>query len=103
MSDQTNRELTETLTLIRIDIAKLGEQISQLKDMKGQIDDVDDTAKEALQSTRSAHKRLDDLKENEIKDFQGQFTWGYRLIVGGFVLQVIAFVFVLAKMGLNGK
>lgn len=45
---------------------------------------VNETAVEALASTRSAHKRLDRIENNQ--------TWLWRTFAGAFVLAIAAFI-----------
>jgi hypothetical protein len=67
MSNDETKLLTEQITGVRVDLARLETKLDAIKDLNKKVDAVDDLAKEALQSTRSAHKRLDSLKADEIK------------------------------------
>ncbi|MFF2532760.1 hypothetical protein ACFVS2_28265 [Brevibacillus sp. NPDC058079] len=55
------KDLQKGITEILVAIGKIEEQVKQLNNMAGKLDQTEKLAIEALQSTRSAHKRLDDL------------------------------------------
>jgi hypothetical protein len=48
---------------------------------------VEKESAEALQSTRSAHKRLDAVEDN--------ITWLWRTVVGSLIIAAIGFLFTL--------
>lgn len=55
------------------------------------ISGVEKDATEALQSTRSAHKRLDNIESNQ--------TWLWRTVVGGLVVGAVGLLFHFTKNG----
>ncbi|MBG9567571.1 hypothetical protein P4U99_03535 [Brevibacillus agri] len=57
------KELQKGITEILVAIGKIETQIKQLTNMAGKWDETDKRATEALQSTKAAHKRLDELSE----------------------------------------
>ncbi|PEJ57387.1 hemolysin XhlA [Bacillus sp. AFS002410] len=70
---------------------KLAEKLDDIKDRlivietkMTMINGVEKDSTEALQSTRSAHKRLDGI--------EGNITWLWRTVVGGLILATITFL-----------
>jgi hypothetical protein len=59
------KPLTEQVTALRLDMARMETKIDGIKDLTKKVEEVDDRSKEALQSTRSAHKRIDALDKYE--------------------------------------
>jgi tetrahydromethanopterin S-methyltransferase subunit G len=71
-------------------VNKLEEKLDDIKDRlivietkMAMINGVEKDSTEALQSTRSAHKRLDAI--------EGNITWLWRTIAGGLILAAITF------------
>ena len=63
MSTQQIKELSELITDLRIDIAKLNEKIDALKVTANKIDSIEKTANESLGSVKSAHHRIDRIEK----------------------------------------
>lgn len=63
MSTQEFKELSELITDLRIDIAKLNEKIDALKVTTNKIDSIEKTANEAQGSVKSAHHRIDRIEK----------------------------------------
>ncbi|MFN0222103.1 hypothetical protein [Paenibacillus sp. KR2-11] len=59
MTEQDTKVLSDQLVNVRLDIRELNTKMDGIKDLTKKVDEVDDTAKEALSSTKSAHKRVD--------------------------------------------
>ncbi|UED78064.1 hypothetical protein [Brevibacillus sp. DP1.3A] len=55
------KELQKGISDILVAIGKLETEMRHLSSMSGKLDYTEKVANEALQSTRSAHKRLDDM------------------------------------------
>ncbi|WP_159886211.1 hemolysin XhlA family protein [Paenibacillus puerhi] len=86
--DET-KQLSEQLTGVRLDLARLETKLDAIKDLTKKVEEVDDRAKEALQSTRSAHKRLDSLKADEIKELAENQTWLWRTVMAALIAGLI--------------
>lgn len=99
-----NRELLELITQLRLDIARMESKLDKINDMDRNIKDLGLEVQEALQSTRSAHKRLDKLEhvieQNENKREDSQ-KWLWRTTVGSaigaFFSVVVAVTIYLVK------
>ena len=63
MSTQEFKELSELITDLRIDIAKLNEKIDAIKVTTNKIDAIDKMANEANNSVKSAHHRIDRIEK----------------------------------------
>jgi tetrahydromethanopterin S-methyltransferase subunit G len=79
-------------------VNKLEEKLDDIKDRlivietkMAMINGVEKDSTEALQSTRSAHKRLDAIESN--------VTWLWRTVVGALIVGAISLIFQLAKNG----
>lgn len=83
------KALTEQLTKARLDLARLETKLDAIKDLTKKVEEVDDRAKEALQSTRSAHRRLDDLKAADIKALLENQTWLWRTVIAALIAGLI--------------
>jgi predicted nucleic acid-binding Zn-ribbon protein len=77
-------------------VSKLEEKLDDIKDRlivietkMAMISGVEKDSTEALQSTKSAHKRLDSVEDN--------ITWLWRTVVGGLILAAITFLFNFTK------
>lgn len=64
-AEQEQKEVRELITLIRIEIGVLGAKVDGIKDLGKKVDDIATVANEALQSSRSAHHRLNDLQTGQ--------------------------------------
>jgi tetrahydromethanopterin S-methyltransferase subunit G len=79
-------------------VSKLEEKLDDIKDRlivietkMAMINGVEKDSTEALQSTRSAHKRLDAIESN--------VTWLWRTVVGALIVGAIGLIFQLANNG----
>jgi tetrahydromethanopterin S-methyltransferase subunit G len=75
-------------------VSKLEEKLDDIKDRlivietkMAMYNGVEKESAEALQSTRSAHKRLDAVEDN--------ITWLWRTVVGSLIVAAIGFLFTL--------
>lgn len=89
MNSDDIKTMSEQLTGVRLDLARLETKLDGIKDLNKRVEDVDDKAKEALQSTRSAHKRLDDLKNDDIKVLADNQTWLWRTAMAALIAGVV--------------
>lgn len=86
--DQNTRaveKLQEGITNILVEIGKIQTQMQQLSVMSGKLDSTERTANEALQSTKSAHNRIDDLKKEiaqDKTDSKADRKWIYGAVMG---------------------
>ncbi|AFH60620.1 hypothetical protein ACVNS2_08075 [Paenibacillus caseinilyticus] len=55
------KALSDQIVNVRLDIRELNTKMDGIKDLTKKVEEVHDTAKEALASTKSAHKRIDEL------------------------------------------
>jgi tetrahydromethanopterin S-methyltransferase subunit G len=76
--EQPNSKLEEKLDDIK-------ERLIVIETKMAMFAGVEKESAEALQSTRSAHKRLDTVEDN--------ITWLWRTVVGGLVVAAIGFLF----------
>ncbi|SDD29332.1 Haemolysin XhlA [Paenibacillus sp. UNCCL117] len=76
--------LTEQMTGVRLDLARLETKLDAIKDLSKKVEEIDDLAKEAMQSTKAAHKRLDMIDK--------VINWAGTTIIGSVLLAVIALV-----------
>jgi tetrahydromethanopterin S-methyltransferase subunit G len=79
-------------------VNKLEEKLDDIKDRlivietkMAMINGVEKDSTEALQSTRSAHKRLDAIESN--------VTWLWRTVVGALIVGAIGLIFQIANNG----
>ncbi|WP_240415041.1 hemolysin XhlA family protein [Paenibacillus periandrae] len=84
MPDDENLKITEQLTNVRLDLRELSTKMDTFKDMSRKIDEVDDLAKKAMESTKSAHRRLDRIDK--------LVTWLSTTVIGAIILAVVGFV-----------
>ncbi|WP_372632984.1 hemolysin XhlA family protein [Cohnella sp.] len=80
MSSEEARVLSE----IRERVVRLETKIDALTDVRETAEAARDTAHEALQLTKSAHLRIDEIADNQ--------RWLWRTLVGAIVATVIAAV-----------
>lgn len=73
------------LTEVRVTMARLEEKIDNMSETKSTADEAKLTANKAMESTKSAHRRLD--KMDKI------IFWASTLIIGAVVLALIATAF----------
>jgi hypothetical protein len=86
VSDETQiGKLHDLITNVRLDIARLDQKVENIKDLTKKVEEVDDTAKEALSSTKSAHKRLD--KHDKV------FFWAATTIISALIVGAITLLF----------
>ncbi|MEC2128119.1 hypothetical protein P9G84_03820 [Brevibacillus centrosporus] len=57
------KDLQKGITEILVAIGKIETEIKQLSSMSGKLEQTEKMAIEALQSTKAAHKRLDDMSK----------------------------------------
>ncbi|MGG4496170.1 hypothetical protein [Brevibacillus reuszeri] len=57
------KDLQKGITEILVAIGKIETEIKQLSSMSGKLEQTDKLANEALQSTKAAHKRIDELSK----------------------------------------
>ncbi|WP_284037473.1 hemolysin XhlA family protein [Neobacillus sp. 114] len=79
-------------------VSKLEEKLDDIKDRlivietkMAMINGVEKDSTEALQSTRSAHKRLDEM--------QGNITWLWRTVIAAVLVGAVNLLFHYAKNG----
>jgi hypothetical protein len=75
---EPNNKLEEKLDDIK-------ERLIVIETKMAMINGVEKDSTEALQSARSAHKRIDSVEDN--------ITWLWRTVVGGLILAAITFLF----------
>ncbi|MEK8132360.1 hypothetical protein WMW72_31125 [Paenibacillus filicis] len=85
MTIDETKKLSEQLTGVRLDLARLETKLDAIKDLNKKVETIEDIAKEALQSTRSAHKRLEDIKNGEIKTLTDNQTWLWRTAIAALI------------------
>jgi hypothetical protein len=77
------KRLSEQLTNVRLDLRELSTKMDGIKDLQKKVDEVHDTAKEALQSTRSAHKRIDRINQVHF--------WAATTIISALIVAIVTF------------
>jgi len=77
----SNNEV-QVLTDIRERIVRLETKIDAMTDVRETAEEAKETAHEAAISSRSAHKRLDEILDNQ--------KWLWRTVVGAIIAVVIA-------------
>lgn len=82
-------EETRVLAEIRERVVRLETKIDAMTDVRVTAEEAKETAHEALQSTRSAHLRINEIADNQ--------RWLWRTLVGAIIAAVIA-----AVTNLNG-
>ncbi|MEK8128650.1 hemolysin XhlA family protein [Paenibacillus filicis] len=80
-TDET-KQLSEQLVALRLDLVRMETKIDGIKDLTKKVEEIDDRAKESLQSTRSAHKRLDRVEK--------VVNWAATTIIGSVILAAMA-------------
>lgn len=81
MPTQELKELSELITELRIDIAKLNEKIDALKVTANKIDSIEKVANEAFSSTKSAHHRVDRIEK--------MMYWLATTVAGSFITALV--------------
>lgn len=82
---------------------------TQIGDMKSKMDDMSNAkeiAQEALQSSRSSHHRLDDLKKDtaqDIGEIKNDMKWIWRTALGGLASALMAAIGALYALLSNHK
>jgi hypothetical protein len=95
MSDENKpKDVTELITLLRIDIALLMQKVDSFHNVERKVDDIAIIADRATQSTSSAHKRIDRIETES--------TSGRRWAIGS-VLTSIAVAVSVISLFLNLK
>jgi exonuclease VII small subunit len=79
----------EILADLRDRMARMETKLDRMNSVEEKTDKGLEIANEALQSTRSAHKRLDEV-ENDIK-----FLW--KTVIGGIITGAIGLIFFFLK------
>lgn len=96
------KDLQKGITEILVAIGKIETEIKQLSSMAGKLEQTEKQVIEALQSTKAAHRRIDDLTkalhelEREIEDDKKQDKDDKKWIVGA-VLGAIPLVWKLIE------
>lgn len=107
MDENDLKALSEQLMTVRLDIKELCTKMDGIKDLQKKVEEIHDTSKEAMQSTKAAHKRLDELKiiEDIAKNAQQLsehahkrldkvdtvIFWVSTTVIGAVILGIIAF------------
>jgi uncharacterized membrane protein len=91
-SMEESQKIQDQLTNVRIDLRELSTKIDTLKDISKKLDDVETIAKKAMESTKSAHRRLDKIDK--------LINWLASTVIGAIILAVIGFII---KGGLNAN
>ncbi|SFL09881.1 Haemolysin XhlA [Paenibacillus sp. 1_12] len=86
------QKIQDQLTNVRIDLRELSTKMDTLKDLSKKLDEVETIAKKAMESTKSAHRRLDKIDKLT--------SWLVTTVIGAIILAVIGFII---KGGLNTK
>lgn len=110
------KALGEQLTTVRLDLARMETKLDCIKDLTKKVEEVDDRSKEALISTRSAHKRLDSMEKYEdvstkaldnslnahsrLDKIDKWIFWLGSTLFGAIILAVVGFIL---RGGLNLK
>lgn len=79
-NDQMEK-LHDLITNVRLDLRELNTKVDGIKDLSKKVESVDKDASEALQSTRSAHKRLDEISES--------IKWAWRTIYSSLAISIV--------------
>ncbi|MDZ7543214.1 hemolysin XhlA [Clostridium perfringens] len=72
----------------------ISDMASSVDRLVTKLEQSDDLAREAIQSTKSAHHRIDDMADS-IKDVEGDIKWLWRTAVGAVITGAIALLFKL--------
>ncbi|MFP3391029.1 hemolysin XhlA family protein [uncultured Brevibacillus sp.] len=75
-------EQTRMLSDIRERVVRVETKIDSMTDVQTIAEKAKDTANEALQYGKSAHKRLDEIKDNQ--------KWLWRTVIGAVITGAIA-------------
>lgn len=79
------KELQKGITEILVKLAQVETEIRQLNNMAGKLELTEKIANEALQSTKAAHKRLDELIK-AIEEDKNDKKWVVGTILGAIAL-----------------
>ena len=80
MSEQ---EMSRVLTDIRERLVRVETKIDGMRDVRETAEAAEKTANEAIQSAKSAHRRIDEIGDNQ--------KWLWRTVVGVVLAGVISF------------
>lgn len=89
------KDIQDVMTNVRLDLRELSTKVDGLKDVsrkieeveettRRKIDEVEDVAKAALDSTKSAHHRLDKIDKLTI--------WLVTTVIGGIILAIMGYL-----------
>lgn len=81
MSDDQVEKLHDQMTNVRLDLRELSTKVDGIKDLGKKVESVDKDATEALQSTRSAHKRIDEVNDS--------MKWAWRTIYSSLAISIV--------------
>lgn len=70
----------------------ISDMASSVDKLVTKLEESDDLAREALQSTRSAHHRIDDITKRVMR-IEDDFKWLWRTVVGAVIAGGIALIF----------
>lgn len=76
------KTLSDQLTDVRLDLRELSTKMDGIKDLSKKVDEVHDTARNALQSTQSAHKRIDKIDKI--------IFWMATSVIGAVIVGIIS-------------
>jgi archaellum component FlaC len=86
------QKIAEQLTNVRLDLRELSIKVDVVKDIARKVEEVESIAKKAMESTKSAHRRLDKIDK--------LISWLASTVIGAIILAVIGFII---KGGLNAN
>ncbi|KXG42885.1 hemolysin XhlA family protein [Tepidibacillus decaturensis] len=75
----------DILSEIRERVVRVETKIDLMTDVKDTAEEAKETANEALQSTKSAHHRIDEISKNQ--------TWLWRTVIGALLTSAIGLLF----------
>lgn len=70
----------------------ISDMASSVDKLVTKLDQSDDIAREAIQSTKSAHYRIDDTTK-KVKEIEGDIKWLWRTALGAVITGAIALLF----------
>ena len=93
--DHGLKDIQETMTNVRLDLRELSTKVDGLKDVsrkieevelasRRKVEEVEDVAKAALDSTNFAHKRLDKIDKLN--------TWLATTVIGAIILAIMGYL-----------
>lgn len=102
------QKIGEQLVNVRIELGQLSTKMDAIKDMSKKLDDVENVSNKAMESTKQAHHRLDEIKRNEptitdaistansnqtrIEKIEKWFSWLATTVFGAIILAIIGFL-----------